>query len=218
MRAVVLLECSRLEEACGRLDKARSILAKARAVCKHEWKVFLESVLLEMRAGSIDNAMREAENALRIHTGTGRLWAVMIQLQRGRASDSRQLAVFHRALTEVPKSGEVWCEGARIALRRGNLAEARTFLDYAIQFTPQYGDSFVEYMRLELLEHGRNARTRRLEQLCVNADPNYGLMWLHCKKHPVDSTRAVLRSARRLLLADFDRLNLPHYEHVLSLY
>lgn len=27
----------------------------------------------------------------------------------------------------------------------------RKYLDFAIQFTPQYGDSFIEYMRLELL-------------------------------------------------------------------
>lgn len=29
--------------------------------------------------------------------------------------------------------------------------KTRKYLDFAIQFTPQYGDSFIEYMRLELL-------------------------------------------------------------------
>lgn len=37
----------------GNVDKARKILSKAKQEAKHEWKVFLESVLLEMRANSI---------------------------------------------------------------------------------------------------------------------------------------------------------------------
>lgn len=34
--------------------------------------MFLESVLLEMRAGKWDRAVEEAQSALKIHTGTGR--------------------------------------------------------------------------------------------------------------------------------------------------
>jgi hypothetical protein len=45
--------------------------------------------------------------------------------------------VFRQALQEVPKSGEVWCEGARINMnplgRRFDLNTARRFLDFAIQ-------------------------------------------------------------------------------------
>lgn len=36
------------------------------------FQVFLESVLLEMRAGKWDRAVEEAQSALKIHTGTGR--------------------------------------------------------------------------------------------------------------------------------------------------
>jgi hypothetical protein len=94
--------------------------------------------------------------------------------------------------------------------------EARRFLEFAIQFTPQYGDSFIEYLRLELMEHGFTADTSKLEQACVNADPNYGTMWLHryaivilikieshsifSKQHPLDSTRQVLRNAKTILI------------------
>jgi hypothetical protein len=42
-----------LDRYAGNVDKARKILAKAKSEAKHEWKVFLESVLLEMRANSI---------------------------------------------------------------------------------------------------------------------------------------------------------------------
>lgn len=48
----------------------------------------------------------------------------------------------------MPKSGEVWCEGARLLLRRGEFGDARRCLEYALHFTPQYGDTFIEYLRL----------------------------------------------------------------------
>lgn len=198
MKATVLLEYSRLEEFAGNFKEARCILDKAKLETKHEWKVFLESVLLELRSNNFDGAIQEAQEALEIHTGTGRLWAVIIQL-REREGTEEQIRVFKEALHEVPKSGEVWCEGARIHLKSNELETARRFLDFAIQFTPQYGDSFVEYLRLELLENGPNFDTSHLERLCVNADPNYGTLWLHCKKHPLDSARQVLRVARELL-------------------
>lgn len=168
MRAAVLLECSRLEEYSGHTEAARQILRKARKETAHEWRVFLESVLVEIRANNIPEAIKQAEAALKIHTGTGRLWAVLIHLHWLLKDEAAQLRVFKEALNEVPKSGEVWCEGARIAMRRGNRADARRFLKFAIQFTPQYGDSFVEYLRLELIEQGPNANVQDLEQVCLS--------------------------------------------------
>ena len=69
-----------------------------------------------------------------------------------------QEVTLRQALEEVPKSGEVWCEGARLHLnplsRTFDLLIAQRNLDFAIQFTPQYGDSFMEHLRLTLLvEH-----------------------------------------------------------------
>ena len=142
-------------------------------------QVFLESILLELRAGNMQAAIQESLAALEIHRGTGRLWAVLIQLKQCEG-EHEQSRVFREALKEVPKSGEVWCEGARICMNplssKFNLAQAQQFLDFAIKFTPQYGDSFIEYLRLELLTTG-NAINSQLEQLCVNAEPNYGPMW-----------------------------------------
>jgi len=97
----------------------------------------------------------------------------------------------------------VWCEGARICIAQRLYAEARRFLDFAIQFTPQYGDSFIEYMLLEMLEHGpHRVDTRRLELQCMNAEPNYGTVWLHSKRHPLDSTRQILRVAKATFEAE----------------
>jgi hypothetical protein len=78
--AHVLLECSRLEEFQGFYERSRKLLARARRESRQEWKIFLESVLVECRSGYIKEAIAEAHLALKIHTGTGRLWAVFIQL------------------------------------------------------------------------------------------------------------------------------------------
>ena len=58
------------------------------------------------------------------------------------------LRIFRCALRHVAKSGEVWCEGARIFLnpssRYFSLPNAAKCLNYAVFFTPQYGDTFFE--------------------------------------------------------------------------
>ena len=60
-------------------------------------------------------------------------------------------------MQEIPKSGEVWCEGARLSMAdskvNGNFDydKAEKYLNFAIQFTPQYGDSFLEMLKLYLL-------------------------------------------------------------------
>eukprot|EP01041_Mallomonas_annulata_P006669 gene6669-13501_t len=198
-RSHVYLECSRVEEYIGNLHGARRILSRAREDSRCEWKIFLETVLLEARAGNLKVAIQEAEIALEQHSGTGRLWAVLVQLthrlegvkiyqrllilnklqgntmipkviqlqQKNKPSNSTSTThveitetpkhrVLLRALREVPKSGEVWCEGARIHMNplqmlSFDLGRAQKYLGFAIQFTPQYGDTFIEYLRLELI-------------------------------------------------------------------
>lgn len=65
----------------------------------------------------------------------------------------------------MPKSGEVWCENARARLSpvswNFDLDGAQRALNFATQFTPQYGDSFVEQARLQLL--------RALERVVLSA-------------------------------------------------
>lgn len=43
--------------------------------------------------------------------------------------------------------------------------------------------------------------TSDLERRCVNADPNYGILWFHCKRKPLDTARKV----RCRLFADSSR-------------
>ena len=58
------------------------------------------------------------------------------------------LFVFMFALQYVAKSGEVWCEGARVFMNPCSsffsIRNAQIALELAITFTPQYGDVFIE--------------------------------------------------------------------------
>ena len=108
-----------------------------------------------------------------MHFATGRLWATLIQLQHARAKTEedfdRAFRTFNQALREIPKSGEVWCEGARISManssanRNFNYEHSENYLNFAIQFTPQYGDSFIEMLKLYTLT-GQEDKVAHLKQ------------------------------------------------------
>lgn len=155
-RSATLLECARLEEFLGDTEFARAILCKGRREYGHDWKVWLESVLLEIRDRHFSRAIEICFAGLEIHSGTGRLWACLVQLEQYSGGDRIQQLTLRRALNAVPKSGEVWCEGGRIHLNpfsaTFDVDRARRHLHFATKFTPQYGDSFVEGIRLEVVD------------------------------------------------------------------
>ena len=102
-----------------------------------------ESISSESYSKSMKNAIFGSEN---------RSISESMSLMR-----SMRKLVTRLAIDEVPKSGECWCEAARTAMNpfefktEFDLASAHRCLAYAIFFTPQYGDSFIERVRLELL-------------------------------------------------------------------
>jgi len=79
------------------------------------WKIYLESLMIEKRNGNNNIAILQAKRALKIHSGTGRLWAMLIQLEHQNGPKS-QFYILKKALNEVPKSGEVWCEAGELCV------------------------------------------------------------------------------------------------------
>ena len=168
-RSWIYLECSRVEEYSGNVSAARRILQRAASEAPQEWKLSFEAILLEARAGSVRRAWDVAHRSLDMHPGTGRLWALYVHLchrlectsqvcddEEDRGGPPSMHEALLRALRDVPKSGEVWTEGARCRLNpmhaiSFDVGGAQKFLGFAIQFTAQYGDTFVEMMRVELL-------------------------------------------------------------------
>jgi tetratricopeptide (TPR) repeat protein len=155
-RAVALLECARLEEYVGDVELASAILCRSRNSGGSDWKVWLESVMLAIRSGDFTKAITLSQKALQLHSGTGRLWASLIQLRHIAEGEEAQFESLTLALNAVPKSGEVWCEGARIHLnpfsRTFDPQRASRHLFFATKFTPQYGDGFLESLRLLIID------------------------------------------------------------------
>lgn len=204
-RVMVLVEQSHHAEVTGRIDLARALMAEACENSKHDWKVFLEHISLEMRSGDFCQALKIAKDSLLAYPATGRLWAAVVQLQhadKGAFAAGLPVKSFMLALREVPKSGEVWCEGARLRMNPYSnffdLDKAEEFLDYAIQFTPQYGDSFIELMRLHYIR-GSLHRLKDLKRQCINADPNYGTLWFYFKLNGLEGPAEVWRRAKRIV-------------------
>ncbi|GKY96975.1 hypothetical protein MPSEU_000656400 [Mayamaea pseudoterrestris] len=155
VRSLTLLDYARLHEYIGKRDIARAILCKGRVDYGHDWKLWLESVLLEMRGCCIGRAFELATDALEVHGGTGRLWSALVQLSYQIGGVDGQYNALRKALNAVPKSGEVWCEGARIHCNpfsaTFDISRSRRHLFFAGRFTPQYGDSFLESIRVKLV-------------------------------------------------------------------
>lgn len=207
-RALVLLEEAKMHEYLCDYEKAEKTIDTACEEAKQDWKIHLEAIAMDLRALNFPRALEKAKQALQLYSCTGRLWAVLIQLQHASAdaiSRGVPLQSFVQALQEVPKSGEVWCEGARLRLNpfsaECDLTLAESYLQYAIQFTPQYGDSFIELMRLYYLTSQLH-KLKDLKQACINADPNYGTLWLFCRKTSLDSPRDIWKIAKKLVLED----------------
>ena len=148
---ISLLHCSCvafLNFETGDIDSARLILKKYRAEIAQKsnykknapWKIYLESLLVEKRDGKILQAILQVKRALKIHSGTGRLWAMLIQLEH-QNGPKIQFNVLKKALLQVPKSGEVWCEAARLHMdplsNYFDLGRASQYLDFAIQVKEQ---------------------------------------------------------------------------------
>ncbi len=72
------------------------------------------------------------------------------------------------------------------------------YLDFAVQFTPQYGDSFLEVIRaclmLKMMQQSGKLPTsardgqvdpdhllKKTELNCLHSEPNYGVLWFYYK-------------------------------------
>ena len=180
MQVAVCLERARTEEFLGNLNGTRVAFGEAHACEGHDWKVFLEHIFMEARQGCLQAAQSTAQCALELHPATGRLWSALVALHHsGEGGANAALATFKKAAQEVAKSGEVWCEGARIFMNplgaNFNLQRANKCLEFAVHLTPQYGDSFLELLRLRFLLELRS--WIRAEPLIVGLGGKPGAAW-----------------------------------------
>ncbi|KAL0211844.1 hypothetical protein RCL1_005470 [Eukaryota sp. TZLM3-RCL] len=198
----LIIDLARIYELFKDFDRAFINLTRN---CAKDWKIALELVLLLVRQGKVADAYINANKMLDLHRGTGRLWSIFVQLSLTRGWQ-HQMSTFKKAREFVPKSGELWCDSARMRLNpytpKFSLNIAKKYLLVACEFTPQYGDSFIELIRCRLLKRGLDASVDDIEKLCVTADPNYGLLWDYCKNSPLEPVIDIFNRAKSLVVCD----------------
>lgn len=69
-----------------------------------------------LRNGKLEEAEDLVKESLKVHNVTGRLWATLIQIKHSKSQNESDYEAayksFLNAVWEIPKSGEIWCEGA----------------------------------------------------------------------------------------------------------
>ena len=182
---VIMILYAKVFELNKEYDQALKLFEKAVNEYSAEWRVFLELAQFHVHRSNIPEAIDVLSNALRLHNGSGRLWAFRVQLEAFNSVES-QIAILKNAINAVPKSGEVWCEAARIALnpltKFFNIQSAKQFLEFAYRFTPQHGDSLVEMLRVEILEKGIYADFTEIEKKFISSEGNYGILFIYIRK------------------------------------
>lgn len=127
---------------------------------------------------------------------------------------NKAFSIFRQANRKIPKSGEVWCEGARLLMspvsHRIDLEKAEKYLNFAIQFTPQYGDSFLELFKLYTIK-GETEKLKELKNTCMHSEPNYGILWFYFKNNINDSALDIWNSASVAILKEVEEMK-PIYE------
>lgn len=83
---------------------------------------------------------------------------------------------------------------------------AESYLKFAIQFTPQYGDSFLEMMKLYILT-GQSDKLQQLKQLCMHSEPNYGVLWFFYKETFLDNPIEVWDRAEKIIRQEIKSSN-----------
>ena len=204
-RPIVLVLIAKVHELNKDYAKAQDIYERAIKDFSGEWRVFIEFAFFWLHRNEISKAIGVLQNALVNHSGSGRLWAFRVQLE-GFISSESQVNILKLAIKAVPKSGEVWCEAARIALnpmtKYFNLDAAKQYLEFASRFTPQHGDSMVEMIRVELLRRGLHADLTDVLNRFVSSEGNYGLLFLFVRPSEEASLTEVFENAVKLVRQD----------------
>jgi la-related protein 1 len=185
LKPTIWILSAKVSELLRDVDRALVILRHVVAEYSAEWRVYIELAQHFLHRNDVEQAIQALNDGLRKHPGSGRLWAFRVQLEAFVGLEE-QTVTLRKAIEAVPKSGEVWCEAARIALnplsRFFNLAAAKRYLEFAYRFTPQHGDSLVEMVRVELLEKGANTDFREVRRRFLCSEGNYGLLFAFMRK------------------------------------
>lgn len=194
-RLFVIIERAHYYEYFGDINTALSLLLEAISANQKEWKYTLEYANILRRHNRLGEALESIAFSLTLgdNIGTGRLWALYASTAQSKGASSHYM-VIRASIYHCPKSADVWVELARMLLNPAyncfNISIAEDALAKAVYYTPQYGDTYVEWLRLlviKYLVYGADISSvvRQCLGLCIDMKPTYGNLWSYCKAKTV---------------------------------
>ncbi|TNJ27396.1 hypothetical protein GMRT_11272 [Giardia muris] len=243
----VLLEMAHYYEFWGMDRDALDLLLTAIKASPKEWKYTMEYVLVLRHNGRLSDALESVACAIQLdNSSTGRLWALYASLAQY-VNAAFHFSVIRAAAAHCPKSADVWIEIARFYLNPTydsfSLSIAEEAIAKAVYYTPQYGDTYIEWLRLitiklvathsvHLDQATNDTLTEQIERcfhVCAEIKPTYGLLWNYVKAQvtqhgyttlfvydgPASVPRTVLERAFVLVIEEVYR-NLEIYRSVLN--
>lgn len=191
----VIIERAHYYEYYGDINTALSLLLEAIRANQKEWKYTLEYASILRRHNRLVEALESIAFSLTLgdNMSTGRLWALYASTAQSKGASSHYM-VIKAAIYHCPKSADVWVELARLFLNPVyncfNIATAEDALAKAVYYTPQYGDTYIEWLRLlviKYLVYGTDISSvvRQCLGLCIDMKPTYGNLWSYCKAKTV---------------------------------
>jgi eukaryotic-like serine/threonine-protein kinase len=158
----------------GDLDRALDLLGQARSLAPEDPRPLLIFVITALPGGRLDEAeqaLRELEERLPGDIRTLQSRAFLSE-QRG---DGRQALVLMRSAAERHPSVQLLSDLANMAIRQGEIPEAKKTLESLLQRVPGYPRGEKLLAQLEL-EFGSPARAAELYGRLVRRQPTFGAL------------------------------------------
>lgn len=213
--AEAFLQVSLLHENFGSAVKARKCLQQIMDLALSQpelrnffWHFF---IAFEMRQNNFNAAKTEVVNALSVAPDDWKLWQILIQLSCQRGNEDQLISLFKDAIKQMPRSAEIVCEYARFfmnpCLSNFDLDQAWNLLQASIERAPEYGDSYIEMIRLKLMREGNEADLSEIRQKCYVNNPNFGQLWSMSKRFPLMNQLEIFDQATKMVKEELSNFN-----------
>jgi len=127
-----------LEAQCGNMTKAREIFAHGSCLplSSSHVRLYHTWACCELRAGTIEEARRLLEEALKCDDTHGPIWNVYGMLEEHHGSVHRARALFEKGIQRAPKHVHLYVSYGLFEFRQGNETKAEELFHLAFQIDP----------------------------------------------------------------------------------
>lgn len=132
-----------------------------------------------LRTGTVEETKMKCRYLVRSFPNQGVFHQMKLQLcYEGKFNEQHMQEFFRDAFRDASNSPEVHCEHARYLISiKFDYGAARQSVQNAIELNPKYGDSYLEWARLEMIENGSLADLSHVVDAASKAIPSQGFFW-----------------------------------------